>query len=263
MGFNWARHMHPRLELLQATTRRHFLQTSSLGLGGLALSSLLGRRPAPTRRQSENPLAPRKPHFAREGEAGHLPAHVRRAAAPRPVRLQAGAGRSTTARTAPTSSSRASGSRSRPACRSCSARRSSSSSTARPASGCPTRSRTLHDVADDCDVIRSMHTDQFNHAPAELLLYTGSPRQGRPSMGSWVTYGLGTENENLPGFVVLISSGVQPSGGQGLLGQRLPAVASSRACSAAARATRCCTSRDPPGMDRDMRRLEPRRAAAT
>ena len=51
------------------------------------------------------------------------------------------------------------------------------------------------------------------NAPAELLLYTGSPRQGRPSMGSWVTYGLGSENENLPGFVVLISNGVQPSGG--------------------------------------------------
>ena len=43
-----------------------------------------------------------------------------------------------------------------------------------------------------------MNTDQFNHAPAELLLYTGSPRSGRPSMGTWVTYGLGSENENLP-----------------------------------------------------------------
>jgi hypothetical protein len=59
-------------------------------------------------------------------------------------------------------------------------------------------------------------TDQFNHTPAELLLFTGSPRQGRPSMGSWVTYGLGTANENLPGFVVLVSSGTQPSAGQAL-----------------------------------------------
>ena len=74
-------------------------------------------------------------------------------------------------------------------------------------------------------MIRSMNTDQFNHAPAELLLYTGSPRSGRPSMGAWVTYGLGSENENLPGFVVLISSGVQPNGGKSSFGSGfLPSV---------------------------------------
>jgi hypothetical protein len=73
-------------------------------------------------------------------------------------------------------------------------------------------------IANDVTLIRSMHTDQFNHAPAELLLFTGHNRQGRPSMGSWATYGLGTENQDLPGFVVLISSGTQPSGGQGLWG---------------------------------------------
>jgi len=56
----------------------------------------------------------------------------------------------------------------------------------------------LPEVADELCVIRSMHTDQFNHAPAQLFLLTGSPRQGRPSFGSWVTYGLGSENENLP-----------------------------------------------------------------
>src|SRR5258706_207341 len=76
----------------------------------------------------------------------------------------------------------------------------------------------FHDVADELCVIKSLNTDQFNHTPAELLLFTGSARQGRPSMGSWVTYGLGSENENLPGFVALISSGVQPSGGAGVLG---------------------------------------------
>ena len=68
----------------------------------------------------------------------------------------------------------------------------------------------FHKVADEMCVIKSMHTDQFNHAPAELLLFTGSARQGRPSMGAWASYGLGTENADLPGFVVLISSGVQP-----------------------------------------------------
>ena len=70
-----------------------------------------------------------------------------------------------------------------------------------------------------------MHTDQFNHAPAELMVYTGSPRAGRPSLGSWVTYGLGSENTNLPGFVVLISSGVQPNGGTSSFGSGfLPSV---------------------------------------
>ena len=96
-----------------------------------------------------------------------------------------------------------------------------------------------------------MNTDQFNHAPAELLLYTGSPRPGRPSMGSWVTYGLGSENENLPGFVVLISSGVQPNGGKSSFGQRLPAVGLPGRAVPLARATRCCTSPTRAGMDRD------------
>ena len=117
-----------------------------------------------------------------------------------------------------------------------------SRSTARAASGCPTRCRSLHDVADELCVIKSMYTDQFNHAPAELLLFTGSPRSGRPSMGSWVTYGLGSENENLPGFVVLISSGVQPERRPELLGQRLPPVGLPGRAVPLARATRSCTS---------------------
>ena len=55
--------------------------------------------------------------------------------------------------------------------------------------------KPLHDVADDVTVIRSMKTDEFNHAPAELLLYTGFARQGRPSLGCLdVTYGLGSES---------------------------------------------------------------------
>ncbi|MEO0531879.1 MAG: DUF1501 domain-containing protein, partial [Planctomycetota bacterium] len=56
--------------------------------------------------------------------------------------------------------------------------------------------------------------DQFNHAPAQLLVHTGSPRAGGASIGSWVTYGLGSENQNLPGFVVLLSGGPAPSVGQ-------------------------------------------------
>ena len=59
-------------------------------------------------------------------------------------------------------------------------------------------------VMDKVCFVRSMQTDQFNHAPAQLLVQTGSPRSGGASIGSWVTYGLGTENQDLPGFVVLL-----------------------------------------------------------
>lgn len=72
------------------------------------------------------------------------------------------------------------------------------------------------ELVDDTAIIRSMVTDQFNHAPAELLIYTGSPRNGGAAMGAWVTYGLGSENANLPGFVVLISGGTDPTGGKAL-----------------------------------------------
>jgi len=70
-------------------------------------------------------------------------------------------------------------------------------------------------IADDIAIVRSMNTEQFNHAPAQIYLSTGSPLIGRPSMGSWVTYGLGCEAENLPAFVVL-QSGQGTSGGPAL-----------------------------------------------
>ncbi len=70
----------------------------------------------------------------------------------------------------------------------------------------------LRDVADDLAIVRSIHTDQFNHAPAQIFFNTGSPLLGRPSMGAWVSYGLGSEADDLPGFVVL-TSGDGTSGG--------------------------------------------------
>jgi hypothetical protein len=80
-------------------------------------------------------------------------------------------------------------------------------------------------VADELCVVRSMWTDQVNHAPAELFLFTGDPRAGAASMGSWITYGLGSENRDLPGFVVLLSGGTDPTGGKALWsGGFLPSV---------------------------------------
>ena len=111
----------------------------------------------------------------------------------------------------------------------------------------------LQRVADRLCVVRSMHTDQFNHAPAELLLYTGAARSGRPSLGSWVTYGLGSENQNLPGFVVLISSGVQPNGGTSSFGSGfLPSVYQGVQCRSQGDPVLYVS--DPPGMDRKTRR---------
>jgi uncharacterized protein (DUF1501 family) len=70
----------------------------------------------------------------------------------------------------------------------------------------------LATVADDICVIRSMKTDQFNHAPAQIFMNTGFSQPGRPSIGSWVTYGLGAEATDLPAFVVM-STGSGISGG--------------------------------------------------
>ncbi len=69
-------------------------------------------------------------------------------------------------------------------------------------------------IVDDIAIVRSMHTDQFNHAPAQIFMNTGSQIPGRPSMGSWLTYGIGSENSDLPGFVVLLSGENNPDGGK-------------------------------------------------
>ncbi len=87
-------------------------------------------------------------------------------------------------------------------------------------------------IADDLCIVRSMHTDAFNHQPADQILFTGHMLGGRPTLGSWVLYGLGSESKNLPGFVVLTTgknnmsqgaqwtSGFLPSSHQGVLFRR-------------------------------------------
>jgi len=65
----------------------------------------------------------------------------------------------------------------------------------------------IGEVADELCVIRSMHTEAINHDPGMTMMQTGSQQPGRPSFGAWMSYGIGSENENLPGFVVLVSFG--------------------------------------------------------
>ncbi len=244
--------MHPHLEHLQLVTRRHFLRQSQLGLGAIALSSLLERDSAAAP-QIVNPLAPKLPPLAAKAKRViylHLtgsppnldlfdwkPELVKLNGQPCPDEFLQG-------------------------------KRFAFTSGTPKLLGTPRQFAQygagglwmsdaiphLHTVADQMCVIHAMNTDQFNHAPAELLMYTGSPRSGRPSLGAWVTYGLGSENENLPGFVVLISSGVQPNGGKNSFGSGfLPSVYQGVQCRSQGDPVLYVS--DPKGLDRDARRM--------
>jgi Protein of unknown function (DUF1501) len=245
--------MHPDLERLQLQTRRQFLQSTQLGVGAMALSSLLGPTASAAPGSSViNPLAPKSPHFAAKakrviylhltGSPPHLDLYDYK---PKLVEM--------TGQDASESFIKG--------------KRFAFTSGTPKLLGTPRKFAQhgqggvwlsdaiphLHSVADEMCVIRSMFTEQFNHAPAELLLYTGSARPGRPSMGSWVTYGLGSENENLPGFVVLISSGVQPNGGKNSYGSGfLPSVYQGVQCRS--KGDPVLYASDPPGMTRELRR---------
>ncbi|HWV67654.1 DUF1501 domain-containing protein [Chitinophaga sp.] len=108
-------------------------------------------------------------------------------------------------------------------------------------------------MADEVSFLKAVQTDQFNHGPAQLLMQTGSARLGRPSIGSWVTYGLGSENENLPGFVVLTSGGKTPDAGKSVWGSGfLPSVYQGVQCRTKGEPVLYLT--DPDGMSRDLRK---------
>ena len=76
----------------------------------------------------------------------------------------------------------------------------------------------LSEHADEIAIVRTMHTAQFNHAPAQIFINTGHQIPGRPSFGSWLMYGLGSDNRDLPGFVVLLSGENNPDGGKSCWG---------------------------------------------
>jgi hypothetical protein len=128
----------------------------------------------------------------------------------------------------------------------------------------------LQQTIDDFCVVKSMYTDQFNHAPAEFFMFTGSPRIGRPAMGSWIAYGLGSENKDLPAFVVLTSGGSLPSAGKSVWGAGfLPS--QFQGVQLRSQGAPVLFLEDPPGVDRAARRrtldamadLNSLRAAAT
>jgi hypothetical protein len=245
--------MHPRIKLLQTQSRRHFLRDCQVGVGSIALAALMGDAAGAERKRASDPLAPRTAHFAAKakrviylhmtGSPPHLdlydykPKLVEHDGQECPKEFLEGKRFAFTSGVPKLLGTRR--------------------TFAQHGEGGVWLSDAiphLHGVADELCVIRSMTTDEFNHAPAELLLYTGSARSGRPSMGAWVTYGLGSECDNLPGFVVLISSGVQPNGGKNSVGTGfLPSVYQGVQCRSTGDPV--LYVRDPEGMDRRTRRL--------
>ena len=199
----------PQIEDL-ALTRREMISRCGMGFATLGLAGLLAKDAfagsiaggAGTTKLRFAARRRRQPHFPGQGQARHPSVHERRPVARRYVRSQAAARRNTPARPCRAQSARPSA---RPAPRF--RRRSSSRSTARAASKSASCSRTSAECIDDICVIRSMHADVPNHEPSLLLMNCGDARQIRPSIGSWVTYGLGSENQNLPGFIAMCPGG--------------------------------------------------------
>lgn len=113
----------------------------------------------------------------------------------------------------------------------------------------------IQKIADEMCLVRSMHTDQFNHAPAQIFANTGFQIPGRPSMGSWLTYGLGTESKDLPGFVVLVSGQNNPDGGKSCWGSGfLPT--QYQGVEFRSKGDPVLFVSDPAGLDRDLRRKQ-------
>jgi hypothetical protein len=244
--------MNPFTKNLQIRTRRHFMQNCGVGLGAMALHSLGGNGAAQAD-ETPNPVAAKRSHFAGQakrviylhcaGSPPHLdlfdykPELVKRTDEPCPDEYYEG-------------------------------KRFAFTSGRPLLLGTPQKFRQHGDsgqwmsealpklakIADDLTIVKSMNTEQFNHAPAQLLIYTGSPRSGRPSMGAWTAYGLGSENKNLPGFVVLISGGVAPSGGADNWGSGfLPSVYQGVQCRS--KGDPVLYVSNPKGIDRNMRRI--------
>jgi hypothetical protein len=187
-------------------TRRHFLTRAATGLGPIALLSLLADDSVASGSTTRpDPLSSKKPHFPARaksviylGQVGapsqldlfdYKPALIENDGKPVPESLVKGqkfvfiGGGKTQLLASPWKWSRHGN------------------------NGTWLTDRLPHHrrIVDDISFIHTMNTNEMNHVPANLLLQTGSPRMGRPTMGAWVTYGLGSENKNLPGFVVLAS----------------------------------------------------------
>jgi uncharacterized protein DUF1501 len=202
--------------ILRAITRRHFFKQSGFGIGGLALSTLIDERLFAA--QAVDPLAPKPPHFA--PKAKNI-VYLFMAGAPTQIdlfdykpMLQQHDGQEIPKELIP-KGERFAFIKGTPRLL------GSPFKFARHGkSGAELSELLPHlgSIADDIAIVRSMQTTQFNHAPGQIFMNTGSQVFGRPSMGSWLTYGLGSESRDLPGFIVLLSGENAPDGGKSCWG---------------------------------------------
>jgi hypothetical protein len=209
--------MHPyHGHLLRS--RRHFLTSSASGIGLLALASLLkdeGLLAAEDKGDAANPLAPRPPHFAARAKACIC---IYLEGAPSQIDLFD-----------PKPKLNELDGQKLPESMTKNVRFAFIQKEGARLMGSPRKFQKhgecgmelsdflphLATCADDIALVRSMHTEAFNHHPGQLLMHTGVPTFGRPGMGAWLTYGLGSESKDLPGYVVL-TAGRGTSGGASL-----------------------------------------------
>ncbi len=198
--------MRTSMNPIKAGTRRHFLNDCWTGCGAMALGSLLGPSLVPLSLLAEraDPMAPKQPHFPAKAKRviflnmsggpsqldmfDHKPKLNEMHGQPIPPSIAGDQRYAFIKPNAPLRGSERAFKRYRQ-------------------SGAELSDLLPHlaKVVDDICIVKSTVTDLFNHAPAELFLNSGSGRPGRPSMGSWITWGLGSEASDLPGFVVLHS----------------------------------------------------------
>jgi hypothetical protein len=217
-----ARADEPAAALLRAVTRRHFFREAGLGIGSLALTSLLNERlfaaeARPMLGAPADPLAVRPPHFAPKARSV---IYLFMAGAPSQVDLLDPKPKLRQHDGQPIPEEFVKGERF--AFIKGTPRLLGSPYVFEKAgrSGIEVSNLLPHfkAVVDDVAVVRSVHTTQFNHAPAQIFMNTGHQIVGRPSLGSWLSYGLGSPNKDLPGFVVLISGENNPDGGKSCWG---------------------------------------------
>jgi hypothetical protein len=200
--------------LTLARTRRHFFRDCGVGLGSVALSSLLNKGVAAERR---DPLAPRKPHFEPKAKAVIF---LFMAGAPSQLELFEPKPdlNKLSGQKVPesfTKGKRFAFIKGDAKVLGCKRKFEKAGKCGMDISELLPHHRT---IADEVCWLRGMKTDVFNHGPAKCFVNTGSPQFGRPSMGAWLTYGLGSESDSLPGFVVLQSGPRGPRGGAALYG---------------------------------------------
>jgi uncharacterized protein (DUF1501 family) len=208
---------HIKREHLRTITRRQFFQRCGTGMGAIALSSMLNENLFAGTPVAEDPLAPKLPHFAPKAKRI---VYMHMAGAPSQLDLLDYKPKLQQLNNQPVPEEVIKNERfafikgvprllGTPHVFERFGKSGQEISDALP---------YLSKIADEIAIVRSMKTDQFNHAPAQLFVHTGSARLGRPGMGAWLSYGLGSVGRNLPSFIVMVSGKNGPDGGASLWG---------------------------------------------